>query len=66
MNALIYADEYQLLEQQLDMIQQRLATHGRCPNRRSLREALAAERDVVTFRLMQLDGLIAYDADLVA
>jgi 3-deoxy-D-arabino-heptulosonate 7-phosphate (DAHP) synthase class II len=67
MNALIYADEYRTLERNLDQIQHRLAMHlgvGRCL--RSASAALAAERDTVTFRLMQLDDLIAYDVDLAA
>lgn len=67
MNALIYADEYRQLEKYLDMIEKQLATHrGACPWQRGASEALAAERDTITFRLMQLDDLIAYDVNLAA
>jgi len=67
MNAAIYADEYQRLEQQLDAIQLKLAQrrcwgHATCGNGREV----DAEWDRVVSRLMQLDDLIAFDEGIVS
>ena len=67
MNALIYADEYRRLEQQLDVIQLRLAVRGfREYSSRACSTALDAERGDVIRRLMHLDDLIAFDGDFVS
>ena len=67
MNAAIYADEYEGLEQQLDEIQLRLAQR-QCQGRGSCGDGreVDAECDRVIRRLMQLDDLIAYDEGIVS
>ena len=67
MNAAIYADEYQRLEQQLDAIQLRLAQrpcrgHASCGRGREV----DAEWGVIIHRLMQLDDLIAFDEGIAS
>ena len=67
MNAAIYADEYQRLEQQLDAIQLRLAQrqcrgHASCGRNREV----DAEWDRVIRRLMQLDDLIGFDEGIAS
>ena len=67
MNAAIYADEYQRLEQQLDAIQLRRAQQ-QCRGDANCGDAreVDAQWGCVTRRLMQLDDLIAFDEDIVS
>jgi len=67
MNAAIYADEYQRLEQQLDAIQLRLAQRH-CRGRVSCGDGREVEAEWIRVirRLMQLDDLIAFDEGIVS
>ena len=66
MNALIYADEYQRLEQRLDQLQGGSTKHGCNEHQLTADHTFDNEWHQVVRRLMQLDDLIAFDGDLAS